>query len=281
MEYKDVLHSLDQLLTSPCKYRHLQSNFSPWSFEGYKQRLFSFKVGKWTSRPISCEAPAAARYGWSMEMSTNNVMKCDCCGHVLFQPWPSYLCQETSKCILKQTTFKFIFLIVRILTEKYQKEFTEGHFQSCAWRFKWCPEEICVYRQDTNEFRKEFQELAEKWNQLGIGIKIELPRELQDSDISKSQVLSLTGWIPKHNHLNVAECILGCGTVLVSENEQFDPVNSHRWFCPLVICFPNQEPCWLQRFQIQKGRLGLYKTDSMESILSRHTLIELELLLKK
>jgi hypothetical protein len=280
MEYKAILKSLDQMLTSPCKNRHLEVNFSPWSFEDYRQRLFSFKVGKWTSRPISCEAPAAARHGWSMEMSRNDALKCDCCGQVLFQPWPSDLCKEACNLDFEKTTAKFIFeYIVCVLAEKYRMEFIDGHSRSCAWRFQWCPNEISAYRQDNNEFMKEFQELAEKWNQIEINIKIELPVELQDSCLSVSRVLSLTGWIPKHNHPNVAECVLGCGTVLMSENERFDPVNCHRWFCPLMISLSGQEPCWLQRFQMQR-RSGLCKTDSMESILSRHTFVELELLLK-
>lgn len=165
------------------------------------------------------------------------------------------------------------------LTEKYQKELISCHADSCSWRLTSCSEDICIYKQERAEFFSEFNDLTQQWLSLLLPeLHMELPLELKILE-KTPEILAITGWKPKSGCNNVAECCLGCGSAMISEG--FDPVNSHRWFCPFVITLPNQDPSWLTRSRQQQGQVRLQKNTSFESLLSRHTLGEVSELLKK
>lgn len=105
-----LLHSVDQIYKSPKKRLTLKPKYDPWSVDSYLQRLFTFKYELWSTRPNECEAPVAARNGWSLSDRKDTIV-CACCNQAVYQPWVESLCIEARTSLPLKLVFIFILFV--------------------------------------------------------------------------------------------------------------------------------------------------------------------------
>lgn len=139
----------------------------------------------------------------------------------------------------------------------------------CPWRLRSCNEDIS-FGCSTSTSSPNLQSCFDSWEDIALPIVSTESFPCVDS----RQALSRLGWFYRSknelSNIYIAECILGCSEALMSPSLNFDAVNSHRWFCPLVNHDGKHLPFWVKK-------LGISASDSkqFQFLLSQYTLDEI------
>ncbi|TIA89419.1 hypothetical protein E3P92_03131 [Wallemia ichthyophaga] len=207
-----------------------------FSFEKFIQRLQSFSLRTYTSKPIELSPPAVALKGWHHDQAHRNRLYCDKCKNGVVVDLSAAQTSTYQK-----------------LTDTFVQAIDSSHSVHCPWKYQQCPSSMYRLQELSLPPTLAANSIAERARLIDSNVKfsIQLVHPLSDMQIDslinafpdpkpskESSILALYGWEFKStssNHDLLLVSQLDCAKVSLRSDKAMDVVREHRFYAPQLM----------------------------------------------
>jgi len=231
--------------------------YDPWCQNGLIERIRALEWS-WHQRPFPADPLSVARYGWRKISGETDMIECSSCKARLYLPWPSHHILPSPEEEDLKRNFE------RSVAEKYFKRLSEdGHGdESCPWRLKPSPRSLlCTQPLTKQEILANTEVRSVDISKSFPGLRVEISHDLElvldalrrhsETSLNEScRIAAFLGWTSAKDRS--LECVEGCKRKLILETCDFDPLEKHHWYCPIVFndpTKPDSVSSWRERLR--------------------------------
>ncbi|TIA87415.1 hypothetical protein E3P99_03187 [Wallemia hederae] len=198
-----------------------------FGFEKFIERLQTFSLRTYTSKPAELSPPAVALKGWQHDNGHRNRIVCTKCKQGLIVDFSATQPSNT-----------------------YSKQLTSAHAASCPWRYQYCPDSMYRIQELYLPPSLAANSVAERARRIDsiIPFHIQINHPLSGAQVDtllrslpeprpskESSILALYGWEHKPTALPSETLLvsqLDCAVVSLKSDKSVDVVRNHRFYAP-------------------------------------------------